>query len=100
MNIILTSALSTITGTVIGILINMIRNYKKQNDDIRDSVKSILRSEITCIYYGIKARGYVLRWEKENILYLYNSYKKLNGNSYVETIIEEVQELPLKYDIQ
>lgn len=99
MQTIINTVLSTITGTLIGYLINKIKNLSKEDSDIKDSVRSILRSEITNYYYRAMERGYILRWEKENVSYLYGSYKNLNGNSYVNIIMADIEELPVKNEI-
>lgn len=99
MQIIINTVLSTITGTLIGYLINKIKNLSKEDSDIKDSVRSILRSEITNYYYRAMERGYILRWEKENIMYLHTSYKNLEGNSYIDIIMADIEELPVKNEI-
>lgn len=99
MQVIINSILSTVAGALIGYLVNKIKNLSKEDSDIKDSVRSMLRSEITNYYYRAMERGYILRWEKENVSYLYGSYKNLNGNSYIDIIMVDIDELPVKNEI-
>lgn len=99
MQIIFNSVLSTLTGALIGYFVNRLKKMKIEESDIKDSVRSMLRSDITNYYYRAMERGYILRWEKENVSYLYASYKNLDGNSYIDIIMVDIEELPVKNEI-
>lgn len=99
MQVIINSILSTVTGALIGYFINKIKRLKSEESDLKDSVRSMLRSDITNYYYCAMERGYILRWEKENVSYLYSSYKNLDGNSYIDIIMVDIEELPVKNEI-
>jgi hypothetical protein len=99
MQIIFNSILSTLTGALIGYFVNRLKKMKIEESDIKDSVRSMLRSDITNYYYRAMERGYILRWEKENVSYLYTSYKNLDGNSYIDIIMVDIEELPVKNEI-
>ena len=99
MQIIFNSILSTLTGALIGYFVNRLKKMKIEENDIKDSVRSMLRSDITNYYYRAMERGYILRWEKENVSYLYGSYKNLDGNSYIDIIMVDIEELPVKNEI-
>lgn len=99
MQVIINSILSTVTGALIGYFINKLKKLKSEESDLKDSVRSMLRSDITNYYYRAMERGYILRWEKENVSYLYGSYKNLDGNSYIDIIMVDIEELPVKNEI-
>lgn len=99
MQVIINSILSTVMGALIGYFINKIKKLKSEESDLKDSVRSMLRSDITNYYYRAMERGYILRWEKENVSYLYGSYKNLDGNSYIDIIMVDIEELPVKNEI-
>ena len=99
MQVIINSILSTVTGALIGYFINKIKRLKSEESDMKDSVRSMLRSDITNYYYRAMERGYILRREKENVSYLYGSYKNLDGNSYIDIIMVDIEELPVKNEI-
>jgi glucan phosphorylase len=58
----------------------------------QESVKCLLRSEIVRIYYANRERQSLHSFEYQNISMLYNSYKEMGGNSFVDNIWEKVQE--------
>lgn len=62
-------------------------NSKKANDGER----CLLRSEILRIYYsGIETKT-IRQYEAENYIKLYEAYKALGGNSFVDEIDEEIR---------
>lgn len=99
MQIVINTIISTLTGTLIGYFVTRLKQHNKGESDIKDSVRSMLRSDITDYYYRSVKRGFILRWEKENVLYLYGSYKNMDGNSYIDIIMEDIEELPVKNEI-
>ena len=40
--------------------------------------------------------GNIPIYEKENIDYMFEQYKLMGGNSYVEQIVKEINKLPIK----
>lgn len=52
---------------------------------------AILRNTITHIYYKYKDDKRIPHYEKENVMYLYERYRKKKGNSYVKTIMKEIE---------
>lgn len=53
--------------------------------------KCQLRSEMLQIYYHNKDTKKIRQYEKENFMMLYEAYKALRGNSFIDTIYEEVR---------
>lgn len=52
--------------------------------------KCQLRSEMLRIYYHNKETGKIRQYEFENFVMLYDAYKALKGNSFIDKINEEV----------
>ena len=88
--------------TIVLFLVKPIRHrflgIKEQNELIEcqeanehESVKCLLRSEIVRIYYANRNRTALNSFEFENVSMLYNAYKKMGGNSFVDRIWEEMQ---------
>lgn len=50
-----------------------------------------LRSEMLRIYYHNREDGKIRQYEYENFVYLYEAYKALHGNSFIDKIYKEVQ---------
>lgn len=52
---------------------------------------AILRNTITHIYFKYKDDKRIPHYEKENVLYLFEQYEQLKGNSYVHSIVDEIR---------
>ena len=53
--------------------------------------KCQLRSEMLQIYYHNRDSGEIRQYEYENFVMLYEAYKALKGNSFIDKIYSEVQ---------
>lgn len=85
-----------ITTGVLGYLVAKVKDYKKRDVNQEEALKCLLRSNITSKYYVYNEIGSIPVYEKENIDYMFEIYKKLGGNSYVERIVKEINDLPIK----
>jgi predicted PolB exonuclease-like 3'-5' exonuclease len=80
---------------VIGLIILLVTYYKKnkkQMDKIADGTKCQLRSEMLRSYYHNREEKKIRQYEYENFVKLYDSYKCLGGNSFIDKIYEEIKE--------
>lgn len=78
--------LAEIVGFV-GVLIPVFLNISK----ISTGTKCQLRSEMLRIYYHNRERETIRQYEYENFVMLYEAYKALRGNSFIDRIYKEVQ---------
>lgn len=78
--------LITEIGVLIGVITPVIVTMKK----IADGSRCQLRSEILKTYYHNKENETIRQYEMENFIMLYEAYKALNGNSFVDKIYNEV----------
>ena len=74
-------------GVLLGVIVPVIVSVKK----IADGTRCQLRSEMLRIYYHNRERGIIRQYEYENFVMLYEAYKALKGNSFIDKIYEEVQ---------
>ena len=58
---------------------------------VMDGTRCLLRSEMLRIYYRHKDSGEIRQYEYDNFVYLYEAYKKLKGNSFIDKIYAEVK---------
>lgn len=62
--------------------------------DIHEGQKCLLRSEMLQIYYRGKDNNNTLRqYEFENFCLLYAAYKAEHGNSFIDKVNKEVQDM-------
>ena len=73
-------------GVLIGVLVPVVVRIRK----ISNGTKCQLRSEMLRIYYRYVKDGEIHQYEYENFVMLYEAYKALNGNSFIDKIYEEV----------
>ena len=85
-----------ITTGVLGYLVATLKDYKKRDTNQEEALKCLLRSNITSKYYVYSELKEIPLYEKENINYMYEQYKSMNGNSYVSGLVEEINKLPIK----
>ena len=85
----LTTAVTLITeiGVLLGVIIPVIIWVVK----IANGQKCQLRNEMLRIYYRNVELGKIRQYEYENFVFLYEAYKALKGNSFIDKIYKEVQ---------
>lgn len=80
------AALITEMSVIVGVIIWVVNKFKKSSDGI----KCLLRSEMLQIYYRHRETGTIRQYELENFVMLYEAYKALGGNSFIDKIYGEV----------
>lgn len=85
----LTTLVTLITeiGVLLGVIVPVIVAIHK----ISNGTKCQLRSEMLRIYYHHHETGKIRQYEYENFVMLYEAYKALKGNSFIDKIYSEVQ---------
>ena len=73
---------------LLGVLTPMILKVNK----IATGEKCQLRSDMLQIYYHNRDKGEIRQYEYENFVMLYEAYKALKGNSFIDKIYEEVHD--------
>lgn len=71
-------------------LMGMMAPVWVSNHKIRKGQLCQLRSDMLHIYYGNKDSKKIRQYELENFLLLYEAYKALKGNSFIDKIHKEV----------
>lgn len=81
--------IATLVGEItvlLSVIMPIIKNMKK----ISEGTKCQLRSEMLRIYYRNHEKGEIRQFELENFVMLYEAYKALKGNSFIDKIYKEV----------
>lgn len=58
---------------------------------VKDGQKCLLRTEIMRTYYRHQDTQKLRQYEAQNLVYCYDAYKALGGNSFVDHIYQEMQ---------
>lgn len=74
-------------GVLIGVILPVIVSVRK----IANGQKCQLRSDMLRIYYHNKDKKSLRQYEYENFVMLYEGYKALKGNSFIDKIYSEIK---------
>ncbi len=88
------ATLITEIGVLLGVVKWVANKYKVNSDKmelVAEGVKCQLRSDMLSIYYRHSENKTIRQFEYENFLMLYNAYKALGGNSFIDKIYSELQ---------
>ena len=91
MNITTLATLVAEIGVLLGVIVPVILSVQK----ISNGTKCQLRSEMLRIYYHNSESGKIRQYEYENFVMLYEAYKALKGNSFIDKIYKEVQQFEI-----
>ena len=69
-------------GVILGVIVPVIVSVRK----IADGTRCQLRSEMLRIYYHNRESEMIRQYELENFIMLYEAYKALKGNSFIDKI--------------
>ena len=78
-------------GVLLGVIIPICASIKK----ISEGTKCQLRSEMLRIYYHNRENGEIRQYEYENFVMLYEAYKALKGNSFIDKIYNEIKKMKI-----
>ena len=87
MNLTTIVTLITEIGVLIGFMTPVLTILKK----VINSERCHLRSDMLKIYYSNREAGTIRQYEYENFVFMYEGYKALKGNSFIDKIYEDVQ---------
>ena len=74
-------------GVLVGVMVPVFVAIKR----VANGTKCQLRSEMLRIYYHNHYDGTIRQYEYENFVALYEAYKALGGNSFIDKIYQEVK---------
>lgn len=86
----LTAVITLITelAALVGVVTPVIFTVRK----VANGTRCQLRSEMLRIYYNNREKRVIRQYEYENFVMLYEAYKALKGNSFIDRIYAEVKE--------
>lgn len=84
----------TAVAAAISLFVKPVRSKLFGLNEIREGQKCLLRSQMLQIYYhGKEANNTIRQYDFENFVLLYSAYKSEGGNSFIDKINREVQEM-------
>ena len=76
----------------IGVLLGVVTPLLVNIHNVKEGVKCQLRKDMLDIYYHNRETKVIRQYEYENFVHLYEAYKALKGNSFIDKIYEEVHD--------
>lgn len=87
--------INIIAGAVISYMFALYRAKKRENDALRAGVQALLRDRIIQAYnHYVCEKGWIPIYAKESIDACYRSYEALGGNGVIDSLMEQLNELP------
>ncbi len=74
-------------GVILSVILPLIVSIRK----VANGEKCQLRSDMLHTYYNNRETKQIHQYEFENFVFLYEAYKALKGNSFIDKIYEEVK---------
>ena len=86
--------LTTVVALIgeVGVLIGIITPVIVKMNKVANGEKCQLRSDMLQIYYHNREKKVIRQYEYENFVMLYEAYKALKGNSFIDKIYDEVKD--------
>ena len=76
---------------LLGEAVGLVIAFLVWGNKIANGQKCQLRSDMLSIYYRNLEKEEIRQYEYENFVYMYEAYKALKGNSFIDKIYEEVK---------
>ena len=87
--------INIIAGAVISYIFALYRAKKRENDALRAGLQALLRDRIIQAYnHYVCEKGWVPIYAKESIDACYKSYEALGDNGVIDSLMEQLNELP------
>ena len=74
-------------GVILSVILPLIVSIRK----VANGEKCQLRSDMLHTYYNNRETKQIRQYEFENFVFLYEAYKALKGNSFIDRIYDEVK---------
>ena len=75
------------------------KQQKKTQEALRQQKEGqmcLLRKDMLDIYYANRDRKRLRQWEAQNFMLMYESYKAMGGNSFIDEVYEHVTQWELE----
>ena len=95
---ILNTIITSVIGILLGYCVSKIKNYKesiknnKDNENLQNvALQNLLKSQLTNTYFVYGELKKIPDYVYQNFLDLLEIYEKLDGNSYIHTIVKKME---------
>lgn len=89
-NTIITVTITFIVSSLLSWALTTTKKYKQKYETEKEAIKCLLRANIVNQYYVYKKIGEIPFYVKESLHQEFEAYQGLDGNSFVEDIMKEI----------
>jgi hypothetical protein len=90
------SIITTLASILVGFVIAEIKNKINKDSVYNESIKCLLRGSMVNTYFAYKEIGIMPYYCKQSWYYMYEAYKKLGGNSFIDDIKGEIDTIKVE----
>jgi len=72
---------------------NTVNNIDKKTSVLEEANQAVLRNDLWAVYRHCEKKGYKSDRDMENFSHMYAAYKALNGNSFIDDLKREFNDL-------
>lgn len=78
-----------------GVMASYLRDSKKERRAIEKGLCAILRNDIIMIHNDATKNKQIPYTQSQNVNHMYEAYKELGGNGVIDTMMQEIGDLPV-----
>lgn len=91
-------SVSSVSGAIIGALIQRLVSIKKQNEALKKGLQALLRAQMINDYNKWTSKGYAPIYARQNFQNCWNNYHDLGANGVMDDIKDKFMALPTPAD--
>lgn len=93
---ILMQTYTIVLPVLLGYIVWILKNQKKDRDANSKGTMLLLRVQLIEYHEKWTERGYITKHGLENFIEMYDAYHSLGGNGMVTKLLEEIKKLPIR----
>ena len=93
---ILMQTYTIVLPVLLGYIVWLLKNQKKDRDANSKGTMLLLRVQLIEYHEKWTERGYITKHGLENFIEMYDAYHSLGGNGMVTKLLEEIKKLPIR----
>lgn len=94
--VVITAILTAVTAGLVAYIKRIVTGLKNTFVTLQESQRAMIRDILVQKHDYFVEKGSISKFYLSSVESLYKNYKALGGNSFVESLMEEIREIPIK----